>query len=317
MSFRVSVSGSGADEIIILDNEAENTQARIFVFGALLNSFSIRQNDVDANVIYGFQNPADARENITPLFQSAKLSPFVCRMKEGHYTFANQKYKIEKYYNQREAIHGLIYDAVFAVKEMGANENSAFVTLIYEYDKSDPGYPFFYRAEITYKLKNNGNLTITTTITNLSSVPVPMSDGWHPYFCLGKKTDDLLFFMDTDEMVEFDSRLVPTGKVLPYHQFSKLEPIGSTALDNCFVIKTNTTQPVCALRNPQTGLQLNIFVQKNYPFLQVFIPQNRECIALENLSSLPDSFNNAIGLLVLQPSQSEEFITSYRIRFMS
>ena len=314
MAFHVSASGAGADEIIYLEDDTEGIKAQIFAFGALLNAFSISVNGTEKNVIFGFKNSADAGENITPLFQSAKLSPFVCRMKEGQYTFANEKYKIEKYYSAREAIHGLIYDAVFTVKKIGTTAGSAFVTLTYDYNKSDAGYPFFYRADITYQLRRSGSLTITTKIKNLSAESIPVSDGWHPYFCFGNKVDELHFFMDANQMAEFDSKLLPTGNVLPYHQFQQLQPIGDADLDNCFVLNENTTQPACALRDPQSGVQLNIFVQKNYPFLQVFIPKTRDCIALENLSALPDSFNNAIGLTILEPAQSEEFITSYRLR---
>lgn len=314
MPFHVSTSGTGAGEVVVLEDDTDGIKAEIFTFGALLNSFSINLNGTEKNVIHGFQNPADAKENITPLFQSAKLSPFACRMKEGHYTFANQKYKIEKFYNGREAIHGLIYDAVFTVKEKSVTADSAFVTLVYNYNKNDAGYPFFYCAEINYVLKRSGNLTISTKITNLSEIPIPVADGWHPYFCFGNKVDDLHLFMDTNKMVEFDGKLLPTGNTLPYQQFQELHPINDTDFDNCFIVNENTTQPACALRDLESGLQLNVFVQKNYPYLQVFIPKTRNCIALENLSALPDSFNNAIGLTILEPSQSEEFITSYRLR---
>ncbi len=314
MSFRVSTNGAGADEMITLENTSNGTKASIYAFGALLNSFSVNHNDANTNVIYGFQNPADAQKNITPLFQSAKLSPFVCRMKEGHYTFANGKHKIEKYYNGREAIHGLIYDAVFTVQETGEGEDSAFVTLTFDYDKTDAGYPFFYRASITYSLQSNNRLTLVTRITNLSEVSIPMSDGWHPYFCLNKKVDELSLFMNTNEMVEFDQKLLPTGTFLPYKNFTRPQQIKDTALDNCFVVKDFDAQPACILSDEMAGLQVNIYPEKSYPFLQVFIPHHRDCIAIENLSSLPDSFNNAVGLIILEPSQSHQFVTTYQVQ---
>lgn len=314
MSFHVATSGTGADEIIILENKSTGTRAEIYAFGALLNSFSVQHNNVMQNVIYGYQNTADAQKNITPLFQSAKLSPFTCRMKEGRYTFANEKHKVEKYYSHREAIHGLIFDAVFTVTDKEEAVDSASVTLSFDYDKTDPGYPFFYRTLVTYTLKSNHRLTVTTKVINLSEVAIPIADGWHPYFSLSKKVNDLYLCMNTKEMVEFDSHLLPTGNYIPYKNFVHPQLIETTAFDNCFVLNDNSVQPACTLTNKEDGLQVNIYPQKNYPFLQVFIPDNRASIAIENLSSLPDSFNNAVGLFILESSQSAEFITTYEIQ---
>ncbi len=316
MSFHIFECGADDDKVIVLEETESGTKAEIYAFGALLNVFSVKQNDAEKNVIFGFENTADARKNITPLFQSAKLSPFACRMKEGHYTFANHKYKIEKYYNQREAIHGLIYDALFTVKESGITDDSAFVMLTYDFDKADPGYPFFYRINITYRLAANNRLTITTALTNLNASPIPVADGWHPYFSFGKKVNALQLRLHTKEVVEFDNRLLPTGQFLPYTDFVQPRLIEETTFDNCFVLEKNGTQPACTLTDTEDRLQVNIYPEKNYPYLQVFIPDTRTSIAIENLSSLPDSFNNAIGLHIIDPYQTHEFVTMYEIQLL-
>ncbi len=313
MSFYVSQNGINKDSVILLEDKEAGTKAEIYVFGALLNRFLVKQNGEDKNVIYGFQNTTDAQQHITPLFQGAKLSPFVCRLKEGSYTFGNQKYKIEKYYNGREAIHGLVYDAVFTMADSGASENSAYVTLTFDYNKTDAGFPFFYRLSVTYRLQKNNRLSITTNITNLSNSPIPVADGWHPYFSFGKKVDELYLSMNTLEIVEFDSRLLPTGRFTPYNNFALPLLIEATKFDHCFVLNENHPSPACSIRDEENRIGVKIYAEKNYPFLQVFIPDNRNAIAIENLSSVPDSFNNAIGLIILEPSQSSEFITTFEI----
>ncbi len=106
MSFHVSTSGTRQDEIIYLEDSSSGTKVEIYAFGALLNGFFVSIDDETRNVIFGFEGAADARENITPLFQGAKLSPFVCRHKEGRYTFANEKHKIEKYYTTAKRCTG-------------------------------------------------------------------------------------------------------------------------------------------------------------------------------------------------------------------
>ncbi len=314
MSFHVSTNGKkGANEVILLEEKETGTKAEIFAFGALLNSFSVEENGAKTNVIYGFKDTADAQQNITPLFQGAKLSPFVCRIKEGVYNFEGQQHKLNKYYHHREALHGLLYDAHFTVVEKGSTETSAIVKLAYEYNNSDAGYPFAYRAEIVYELKRANRLTVATKIINQSPVAIPVADGWHPYFSFGKKVNEALLCIHSNTMVEFNENLLPTGKFLPSQQFNSLQKIDNTAFDNCFVVNENEAQPACILRDAESGFQLMIFAEKNYPYLQIFIPQNRECIAIENLSGLPDSFNNGIGLTILQPACSKAFIASYQI----
>jgi len=65
------------------------------------------------------------------------------------------------------------------------------------------------------------------------------------------------------------------------------------------------------LRNPANGLKISLFPDPSYLFLQIFIPAHRESIAIENLSSAPDSFNNHIGLIELQPRESRSFRVFY------
>ena len=180
MSFHVSEQGEAEHKIILLEDKSSGTKAELYAFGALLNGFILSHKETERNIIEGYQNTDDAIRNITPSFQGAKLSPFVCRLKEGQYTFGNTKHKIEKYYYYREALHGLIYDAVFSVLETGITDDSAFVVLSYDYDMNDAGYPFFYRLQVTYRLRSGNDLSISTKVTNLSAVSIPMCDGWHP-----------------------------------------------------------------------------------------------------------------------------------------
>src|SRR6478735_8815726 len=131
MSFEVSVTGNTGEERIVLKEFFTGTQAEVYAFGALLNSFCLERDGKVVNVVYAFKSVEDAKKNLTPMFQGAKLSPFVCRLRDGKYTFENEKYHIEKYYLKHDAIHGLIFDKYFKIKEKGATETDAFVTLAY------------------------------------------------------------------------------------------------------------------------------------------------------------------------------------------
>jgi aldose 1-epimerase len=137
---------------------------------------------------------------------------------------------------------------------------------------------------------------------------MPLSDGWHPYFTLGEKIDDLLFKINSDKMIEFNERLLPTRNITDYKKFQQPEILGDTFLDNCFLLKQNN-DAACILRNNKTGLELHIRPHSSYAYLQVYTPQDRNSIAIENLSSAPDGFNNKMGLISLNAGEKAYFKT--------
>jgi aldose 1-epimerase len=311
MPFAVSIQNVGAFSKIILE-ETNCSKAEIFSFGALLNYFSIRQNEEEVNVIDGYENVDEAVKKIDRGFWSAKLSPFVCRVENGEYIFENKKHKIDKFYLGKEAIHGLIYDAHFSIKSSGSNEDAAFATLEYLYNKAGQGFPFVYKIEVKYELRKNHALNISTTIVNAGVDEMPLADGWHPYFKFGEKVDDLRFQMNAEQMIEFDHRLLPTGKLLPFDQFISSKKLGSNHFDHCFLLKQNP-MPACVLSDDENKITLKILPENSYPYLQIYTPDDRKTIAIENLSSTPDSFNNGMGLIVLKPNESKHFATTFQL----
>jgi aldose 1-epimerase len=312
MPFSISAEERDNSLVITLTDDNSKCEAEIYSFGALLNKFSVPVNSEIVNVIDGFTAPADAKENITNGFKSTKLSPFVCRLTKGQYNFNGAPYKIDKFYMGDSAIHGLLFDQPFTVKEKAADNEKAFVVLSYQYSKTNEGFPFPFEIEVVYTLTEGNKLTLTTKVTNTGNADMPLSDGWHPYFTLGSSVDDLMIQFNSKHMIEFDDTLVPTGNYLPYDHFNELKKFGNTFLDNCFELN-ETGGIACTLKNAGTGLQLNIIPSNAYPYLQIYTPPHRKSIAIENLSSLPDAFNNGAGLIIAKPNETYIFETTYQI----
>lgn len=305
MKFSIDIHSNEICEVITLKNEAEKTSVEIYAFGALLNSFIINNS---INIIDGFASPQDAKNNINSGFKSAKLSPFVCRLADGKYAFNEHVYKIDKFYLGEEAIHGLLFDEIFFVADHGTNNDGAFVTLEYNYTKQNEGFPFQYKSVVMYTLERNNRLVIETEIINQSDTAMPLCDGWHPYFSLGAIVDELRFKINSDKIIEFNNRLVPTGNITTYNKFQQPEIFGETFLDNCFLLNQNN-DAACILRNDKTGLELHIWPNSSYPYLQVYTPPDRNSIAIENLSGAPDAFNNKMGLIILNAGEKTRFKT--------
>lgn len=308
MSFSATINNKEKYPSISLKDEISECEVEIYSFGALLNSFSVALNGSMINIVDGFQSSIDAEQNISNGFKSAKLSPFVCRMNKGEYNFGNVNYKIEKFYLPPHAIHGLIYDAVYEILTINADENSASVTLAYEYSCNDNGYPFNYYSEVIWTLSANYNLSVTTKVINKTAHSIPFADGWHPYFTLGTTVDECSLQFDSNTMIEFDETLIPTGNKVDDNRFVNGVLLKDIFLDNCFELNKNGA---CVLQNNK--LKLSILPDATYPFLQVYTPPHRNSIAIENLSATPDAFNNKMGLLLIEPNKEYLFTTTYQI----
>jgi aldose 1-epimerase len=312
------ISDTDFDKIILTDVSANTSVEIIPSCGAILHAFTINNNGVLLNVIDSYDNEADFKSNLESKgFKSSKLSPFVCRLKNAQYHFGQKAYTINKFLLGKHAIHGLLYDVPFTLIKQWADEKSAGVLLQHQYAGASNGYPFNYTCAVTYELKKQNALTITTTIANNDESAIPMQDGWHPYFTFGNSINDLQFEFKSKEIVEFDSELVPTGKLLPYEEFGSLKKIGTTQLDNCFTLNFTECQPMCVLSDTQKKIQIEIHPDRNYPYLQIYTPPHRKSIAIENLSGAPDGFNNGMGVKVLAPGEEASFTTVYKITSLS
>lgn len=309
-----SLSENGFDKIILSDDVSKTFVTILPACGAILHGFEVLHSGNKLNVVDHYNSFEDFKKNQTSKgFKSAKLSPFVCRLKKGEYNFAEQYYTVEKFYLARHALHGLIYDNEFVVLEQRADDKSAFVKMHTKYEGSDPGYPFHYECIVSYELKKGNHLTIETSIINRDEGTIPIADGWHPYFTFGNSIDDLSLEFQSADMVEFDDELIPTGKLIPYEEFNAIKKIDATKYDHCFTLNFGTCQPMLVLRDAEKKLQLEIYPDKSYPYLQLYTPDDRKSIAIENLSAAPDAFNNGMGLITLAPGEEKYFKTKYKI----
>lgn len=308
-----NITENGFDKIILKD-EQNGTSAQIVPScGAILHSFTAAIDGKEFNVIESYESETDFRDNVTKGFLGTKLSPFVCRINKGKYSFEGREYTIEKNYDRNNALHGLIYDQSFTVINQKVSEERAFVSMAHEYRATDKGYPFNYDSIVTYELEKDNKLDVITEVINRDEVEIPLQDGWHPYFKLDSKIDDLELQFQSIDMVEFNDELIPTGKLIPYKEFYKPKKLGNTFLDNCFTLNFSEGQPICFLQNIEKNVQVEIHTNESYPYLQFYTPPHRNSIAIENISGTPDAFNNGMGLKIVSPGESVTFKTSYKI----
>lgn len=315
MSFSIRhVNDQDLDQVRIKDESTGTEIAILPGHGASLHSFCIRQPDGTLfNVIDNYKDAVELGKGMALSYKSAKLSPFPCRIPEGKYHFEDKEYRFKKLFKDGTAIHGLLFDKLFTVMGETPGDAAGEVLMEYIYQKEDDGYPWSYSCQVRYTLRPGGLLEIVTTVTNLDGVTIPLADGWHPYFRLGGRIDDWQLQFHSEAIVEFDEKLIPTGRLIQYEVFDSPRLIGDTFLDNCFVLKPGIVSPSCEIYHPASRLRVSFFPDVSYPYLQIYTPSTRESIAVENLSGAPDCFNNKMGLLLLQPGHSQIFTARYKV----
>jgi len=316
MRFSISHLVQNGFKLIALKDEQSATEIGVApTFGASLHAFNILVEDKLFNIIDHYQNFNEAQKQSIVSFKSSKLSPFACRIPDGKYKINEDEFEFTNKFMDGSAIHGLLHNKAFEIVDEYADDKMASFILKYDYKKEDKGYPFHYRCAIRYLLKPNNLLTVETIISNLSETDMPLADGWHPYFRLGDNVSDCSLRFNKGDMVEFNEKLIPTGKLVKYDLFDKEKTLNDINLDNCFIPDYEQGKSICEIYNPKNKLKVSFFTDGTYPYLQIYIPGDRQSIAIENLSGAPNCFNNKMGLIMLQPHQSKTFTIQYQPTF--
>lgn len=116
-------------------------------------------------------------------------------------------------------IHGLIsFSPFWRVTEVKADGRSAHVTSKFEFWKHPElmkQWPFAHEYEMTYTLAD-GELQVRIAVSNLSTEPMPLQIGFHPYFRIpGVPRNEWVGGIPAKLRVVTDPRLIPTGQFRP------------------------------------------------------------------------------------------------------
>jgi aldose 1-epimerase len=304
------VQKANSSEVIIKNNTTNEFVTIIPEYGGRIKELQLNNGEKNFPILKKVTCiDSDSRDDI---FTNAKLSPFAGRIKNGQYVFNNTKYNLFVNYPEEEnACHGFLYDAKFKLAEKNINETSASCKLIHQYEGKNEGYPFKYSIELNYTLTVQAGLICTTKIVNESGRTIPLSDGWHHYFDIGVKVDDLELKLDVSEIVELDSKNIPTKKKEPFNNFKTPSKINDKIFDSCFKVDSLNGKAVTQLISKEHKIHLNIWQEmgiNKYEYLVIYTPPDRKSIAIEPMTSNVNAFNNGEGLIQLPPDK--EFISS-------
>jgi aldose 1-epimerase len=305
MSFEIQITAIDHFEQIDLKDTSNGNSIKICTKGGILNEWIV---DGKKSIINGNDFNKGWGNFEMNGFKSGKMSPFSCRLKQGQYQHLDQVYTIEKFYLGEHALHGILYDAVYAIASTQVTSDSASVLLVHHYQGTDKGYPFPYTIQLEWIFKVNNIVTVKTTIKNQHDQAIPIMDGWHPYFTLGAKVNEYKLQFKNKGKIEYNQYLLPTGKIIEDNTFNESSKISELNLDDCWLIDEQS--PSCTIQYENEKIIVTPI--SNYPYLQIYTPDDRMSIAIENLSAAPNCFNNKMGLHILKPQENWELATSYQ-----
>jgi aldose 1-epimerase len=279
--------------------ETGNSLSILPEFGAIALDLQLSQT----HLLDGYQTAQEV--NINRWAKNTVLFPFPNRLTDGTYEWLGHTYHFPiNEPTSQVALHGFGQNKPMQVSKVMAEENEAWIRCRYEDAGQNMSYPFHFAFEIAYHLSDSNGLELEMVYQNLHDTPIPVGFGWHPYFRVGDNVNDYAMHLPFCEIMAVNERMLPIGKNYPYDEFASLKKIGSTMLDNCFVLDSKPGKAEVILSGPEGRLR---YWQETgpgkYNFLQVFIPPLRHCVALEPMTCSPDAFNNGNGLLKLEPGE--------------
>ncbi len=287
--------------------QLENSKVRLELvpeFGGRINSL-VLSDEFDVNLIAGHDS-RDALAHDTG-YRGIPLFPFPNRLAAGRYSFQGKTYQVAiNEPGSGHALHGFLYHLTPQISIQTLTKTCAHATAVYDYPGNVEGYPFPSRVEFQYKLHGE-SLKVEVKITNTGTRPLPVGFGWHPYYQLDERVDDLYLQTPPLMAIEIDKTNMATGKKTPYPHFEKLKKIGDLRLDNGFEITGK--EPVASLKlwSEKHKRGLDIWQDAGpdgMNFTQIFIPPGRESIAIEPMSCSINAFNSGDGLRTVEPGKS-------------
>ncbi|MGB7070759.1 MAG: hypothetical protein WBD22_14795 [Pyrinomonadaceae bacterium] len=304
--FSIQKNLSDGVELIRLVNELENESVSISAeFGGNINELILSKGGRPHHIMDGFRSRREFAANNG--YKGVKLLPFPNRIANGTYNFEGREYRLP--INESElnhAHHGFFFRLQMVETSARACDEFAELALSNDYTGDRDGYPFAFRTQITYRLDGVDKFSATTEIVNTGASPMPLGDGWHPYFQIGESTDDLTIRLPRAKKIALDERMIPMESQPNDEPLRRSMPLRDINLDSLFALDDEDEMAVTEIYHETENVTICVRQETGvgkYNFLCVYTPPHRRSIAVEPMTCAIDAFNNGRGLIVLQPGE--------------
>jgi aldose 1-epimerase len=276
-----------------------NERAVVSPWGASLRRyFLIDEAGRETDIVWGYSGGNRKRGG-----QGDVLIPFAGRIGNGRYSFDGQAFQLEC--NDKEgpnAIHGFVRTLPWRIQEAHSNRATFEVSLDAKTYVSR-GYPFSLEVSVTYELGDSG-LICMFTVKNVGHQAAPVGVGFHPYFTVGTSCiDEAEVQIPSAGYLEFNERLVPTGKMLSaagtIWDYRRFRQVARQQFNHCYVQLERDVQGMAtaSLRHPSSRRKIDITMDQAFSAVVVYTGDAiadapRMALAIEPMTCASDAFNH-------------------------
>lgn len=210
------------------------------------------------------------------------LGPWANRLDEQAFYANGRRYAFDMELGNvrgKIPIHGLLTQArEWKVAEVKSDATSARVTSRLEFFRNPmwmKQWPFAHTIDMTHTLQD-GVLQVTTKIQNMSSDPMPVVIGFHPYFQLTDSMRDEWTISVGARTQWVLAQFLPTGETQPIESFfpdPKAIPLKDYDLDHVFgdLIRDGSGRAVMSVKG--RSQQLDVVLGPNYRAMVIYAPK--------------------------------------------
>ena len=292
-------------------------------FGCGLNAWRVPNSSDDGklnDLLFGYRDGATLHQVAPDTNAGCRLTPFPGRTAYAKFTWNGNTYQLENNVSWApHALHGFLQNKEWQFQSFESDSESCTAIFTCDWPGAYTGFPFPYRATniVTF---TGETVTIQARVENTGKKDLPYSEGWHPYFMLGEKIDNLTLSLPETKLAFLDSADLPTGNFKDDTRFVGGRKIGDEFINDCLCLgdeyaKVLVTETQDLTNNAHVILDgtkgtLDIWQlagQEQYNAIQMYTPPDRMSIAIEPMTSEPDALNHHRGLIVIPPGESRTF----------
>ena len=320
MTFKIIKEILDGLEVYTLFNENEQTKVSIApALGNNLVSWKIIRDEKEIELIYVPKPLIELKKIKKKFFGNPLLFPFPNRIVKGKFSFKGEEIRLPINFDDGTAIHGLVYDKVWKVKESNQSELEASLTSIYESDAQiKKFFPFPFQIQVKYVLKAR-ELSMEFLITNLGEKELPWGLGIHPYFFLNASRSDWKLQLEASSIYKLVD-CIPTGEIFSIPEpmdFRKMKKLDEIYLDDLYSGFPEDGFEV-VLENPKGDIKLIVESDKNFQYCIIYAPEGKNYICIEPYTCLTDAYNLEkrnikTGLRTLAPKKSFKTIIKFKL----
>ena len=236
-----------------------------------------------------------------------RLAPYPGRTAYAQFSWRNSTYKLINNVSWApHALHGFLQNKEWKFENFESDSDNCTAVFTCDWPGAFAGFPFPFHAVNTITFTGE-SFTVNSSVKNTGNSDMPYSEGWHPYFMLGEKIDDLTLTLPPTKLALLDKADLPTGNFKDDTRFVGGRTINDEFINDCFCLNEETRAHI--LLEGQVGT-LDIWQQagqEQYNAIQIYTPPNRMSIAIEPMTSEPDALNHHRGLIEIPPGKSQNF----------